>query len=203
MTLDLLAPLMLFAFVSSATPGPNNMMLMSSGMTYGFLRTLPHMAGVTLGFTFMVFCVGIGLGAVFEAAPWLYDALKIFSAVYLVYLAWKIATAGPLDKGGASRGAPMTFFQAALFQWINPKAWVMGLTAIALYAPKEGFALNVLIVSLVFGAVNLPSVGAWALFGDALRHLLRDPRWVRLVNGAMALALVASLYPLLGEIGPR
>ena len=199
MTADLLASLALFALVTSVTPGPNNMMLMSSGLTYGFQRTIPHMLGVAIGFTLMVFAVGLGLGALFEAFPKLYAALKIISIVYLLWLAWKIANSGPLRESGAAAGQPMTFVQAAAFQWINPKAWVMAVTAIAAYVPKENFLFNMVIVSLVFGIVNLPSVGVWTLFGNLLRRYLGDARMVHKINIAMALALVASIIPLLAE----
>ena len=197
---DALGALALFAFVSSITPGPNNMMLMSSGLTFGFARTLPHMWGVAFGFTLMVFAIGIGLGAVFEAFPALDLALKIASFLYLLYLAWKIANAGPIKGGASISGAPMTLLQAATFQWINPKAWVMAINATAAYAPKGNLLLGVGLVSLVFGLVNLPCIGAWVLFGNALRALMADPRWVRRINIAMALALAASLYPIAGEL---
>ena len=200
MTGELFASLALFCFVSSITPGPNNLMLMSSGLTFGLARTVPHMLGVALGFVVMVFGVGVGLGALFEAVPQLYFALKIVSVVYLLWLAWKIANSGPLGDGGKVAGKPMTFLQAAAFQWVNPKAWVMAVTAIAAYAPKSAFLTNVVIVSLVFGIINLPCIAAWASFGNLLRAYLREARVVRWINLGMALALVASLLPLLAEI---
>lgn len=128
-TLLLLGPLALFALVSSITPGPNNIMLASSGLTFGFRRTIPHMLGVNLGFTLMLVLVGLGLGTMFQQLPWLYTVLKYAGAMYLLYLAWKIAMSGPLESG-AQRGRPFTFMQAALFQWVNPKAWVMAVGVI-------------------------------------------------------------------------
>ena len=197
---QLLASFALYAFVASITPGPNNMMLMSSGLTFGFARTIPHMLGVALGFVLMVFLVGVGLGALFEALPQLYLALQAVSIAYLLYLAWKIANAGPVGEGGGVSGEPMTFLGAAAFQWINPKAWVMAVNAVAVYAPRDDFLRNVAIVCLVFGAINLPSVACWAAFGDLLRRVMRDPRRMRAINIGMALALVASLYPIAVEL---
>src|SRR5687767_10010172 len=117
MTLDLFLALLLFAFVSSITPGPNNMMLLSSGLTFGFRRTIPHMLGVSLGHSAMVLAIGFGLGEVFERLPWAYTVLKIVGAVYMLYLAWRIATSGEV-KAKDSSAKPLTFFQAALFQWV-------------------------------------------------------------------------------------
>ena len=134
MTFELLFALAAFALVSSITPGPNNLMLMASGANYGFRRTLPHMLGVTLGFMLMVLLVGVGLVQVFDAFPVSYQLLKVVSVGYLLYLAWKIATAAPVNNGSDSEGAPFTFVQAALFQWVNPKAWTMALTATLRFA---------------------------------------------------------------------
>ena len=200
MNAEIFTALALFAFVSSITPGPNNMMLMSSGLTFGWVLTLPHMLGVGIGFTVMIFAVGVGLGALFEAVPQLYLGLKIISVAYLLYLAWKIANSGPIGDGGRAGARPMTFLQAAAFQWVNPKAWVMAVTAIAAYAPKQAFFTNVLIVALVFGIINLPCISAWVMFGNILRAYLRNAKTVRIINIGMALALVASLYPLLAGV---
>ena len=200
MSLELLSALSLFCFVSSITPGPNNMMLMSSGLTFGWQRTLPHMLGVALGFTAMVFGIGMGMDALFRALPQAQKMLQIISVVYLLWLAWKIARSGPVGDAGGVAGKPLTFWQAAAFQWVNPKAWVMAVTAIAAYAPKQAFFINVIIVSVVFGLVNIPCISSWVLFGNLLRKYLRDPGTVRWINLGMALALVASLYPLVEEL---
>ena len=199
MTAEIITALVLFACVASITPGPNNRMLMSSGLTFGWRLTLPHMLGVAIGFTVMIFAVGVGLRAMFEAVPQLYTALKIVSVAYLLYLAWKIAWSGPLGEGARADAKPITFLQAAAFQWVNPKAWVMAVTAIAAYAPKQAFFTNVLIVSGVVGIVNLPCISAWAMFGTLLRRFLHDARTVRIINIAMALALAASVFPLVLE----
>jgi len=193
MTHDLLLALALFAFVSSITPGPNNLMLMASGANFGFRRTLPHMLGIGLGFAFMVLMVGAGLIRLFEAVPATYTVLKVGSVVYLLYLAWKIANAAPA-RAGAAGGRPFTFLQAAAFQWVNPKAWAMALTAISAYTPDRSLAA-IALVALVFGAINLPSVSTWTVLGQQMARLLRAPRHLRAFNWTMAALLVASLYP--------
>lgn len=195
MTADLLLALVAFAFVTSITPGPNNIMLMTSGANFGFRRTLPHMAGVALGFVFMAAAVGLGLVGLFEAWPASHAVLKAASVAYLLWLAWKFAHAAP-PEGRGEAGRPMTFLQAAAFQWVNPKAWAMALTAVTAYAPGQG-AAAVLTVAAVFGAVNLPSVGAWALAGQAMRRFLSTPARLRAFNWTMAGLLVASLWPVL------
>jgi threonine/homoserine/homoserine lactone efflux protein len=198
MTYELLLGLTGFAFVSSITPGPNNLMLMTSGANFGFARTIPHLLGVSIGFTAMVLIVGAGLAQAFATAPVLHTALKVVSAVYLLYLAFKIATSPPPNADGAARAKPMTFLQAAAFQWVNPKAWTMALTAISVYAPSsaEGVPLLTLgLIAAVFGAVNLPSVGIWTAIGTQLRRFLSSPLSFRIFNGAMAALLVASLIP--------
>lgn len=195
MTYDILMALIVFAFVSSITPGPNNLMLMASGANFGFRRTIPHMLGIGLGFTFMVLLVGAGLVQIFDRYPISYTVLKVVSVIYLMYLAWKIAHAAPV-QGQDSTGTPMTFLQAAAFQWVNPKAWAMALTAIAAYAP--GQTLNaILLVALVFGAINLPSVSTWTVLGQQMARILTNPRRLVVFNWTMAALLVASLYPVL------
>ncbi|WP_241049403.1 LysE family translocator [Achromobacter xylosoxidans] len=197
-SLSLLGPLALFALVSSITPGPNNVMLAASGLNFGFRRSMPHLLGVNLGFTLMIFLVGIGLGSVFQQVPVLYTVLKYVGAAYLLYLAWKIANSGGVEEGEV-RGKPMTFLQAAAFQWVNPKAWVMAVGIIATYTPQAGFFANLVIATLVCGLVNLPSIGIWVTFGTALRRVLHKPWAIRAFNITMALLLVASLYPVVLE----
>ena len=195
MTLELLTALAAFAFVSSITPGPNNLMLMASGANFGFRRTVPHMLGVGLGFVVMVVLVGVGLIQVFDAYPISHTILKAVSVLYLLFLAWKIATAAPVASGG-SKGTPMTFLQAAAFQWVNPKAWTMALTAVTVYTPDTTiWAIGV--VALVFGAINLPSVSSWTLLGQQMARVLTNPARLTAFNWTMAALLVASLYPVL------
>ncbi|MCF5142619.1 LysE family translocator [Pseudomonas sp. PA-6-1D] len=175
MSTSLLSAFVLFAFVSSITPGPNNTMLLASGVNFGFRRSMPHALGISIGFMLLVMSVGLGLGEVFKVFPWAYTVLRYVGAAYLLYLAWKIATAGGMSENPDERGKPMTFLGAAAFQWVNPKAWIM---------------------ALVFAVVNLPSVCVWVGCGSGLRNVLREPRWLRVFNGSMAALLVLSLYPM-------
>lgn len=193
MTYHILSALAAFAFVSSITPGPNNLMLMASGANYGFARSIPHMLGIGIGFTVMVLLVGVGLMGVFDMFPPLYTILKVASVAYLLWLAWKIANAGAPD-GKTASGTPFTFIQAALFQWVNPKAWTMALTAITLYAPDRSL-WAVALVAGIFGIINLPSVSVWTLLGQQMRHVLNNPARLRFFNWSMSGLLVLSLYP--------
>lgn len=195
---ELFLALLVFVTVTLFTPGPNNVMLMTSGVNFGFARTQAHVWGVTLGFAFMVLVVGVGLGALFDAVPLLYTVLKYVSIAYLLYLAWMIANAGPV-KEGEEKGKPLTFMQAAAFQWVNPKGWIMAIGAISTYAAILSFPFNVLLITGLFGAVGILSCLAWAAFGASMRRLLRTPRAVRIFNIAMALALIASIAPVLFE----
>lgn len=195
MTFEILTALATFAFVSSITPGPNNLMLMASGANFGFRRTIPHMLGIGLGFTVMVVAVGAGLKQIFDAYPVSHTALKVASVLYLLYLAWKIATAAPVRPGEVT-GRPMTFLQAAAFQWVNPKAWAMALTAVTVYTPDRSF-WAVVLVAVVFGAINLPSVSSWTLLGQQMAKMLKSPTKLRIFNWTMGALLVLSLYPVL------
>lgn len=197
MTYEILIALCGFAFSTSITPGPNNLMLMASGANYGLRRTLPHMLGISLGHGFMVAMVGIVLLQVFEAYPVLNIVLKGLSATYMIWLAWKIANAVP-PEAKAVTGKPFTFLQAAAFQWVNPKAWFMAITAISAYAPQDqGVVVGSMIVAAIFAAVNLPSVSVWAWMGVQVRRWLGSAQRLRIFNGSMALLLVVSLYPML------
>ncbi len=195
MTPDMLLALAGFAFVTSVTPGPNNIMLMASGANFGLARTLPHLLGVALGFVIMALVLGAGLVGAIAAVTWLSPALKAAAVVYMLWLAWKIARAGP-PTPGAPPGRPLTLLQAAAFQWVNPKVWAMALTALGGWAPG-GEAGAVLAVALVFGAVNLPSVAVWVLAGRSLAGWLARPARLRAFNIMMALLLLASLVPIL------
>ncbi|WIO73686.1 LysE family translocator [Porticoccaceae bacterium LTM1] len=194
MNLETLAALAAFALVSSITPGPNNIMLMTSGVNFGFRRTTPHMLGVAIGFTIMVVLVGIGVVQIFDLLPASYFILKIVSITYLLFLAFKIATSAPPSDETKSDATPLTFMQAALFQWVNPKAWMMAITAISIYAPSKSL-YAVSLVALVFGLVNLPSVSVWTVMGLHLRRLLTNTKRLRAFNASMAILLVLSLYP--------
>ena len=195
MSLAFIPGLVLYAFVSSITPGPNNLMLMASGANFGFRRSIPHMLGIAVGFGLMAVIIGIGLSALFEAYPVSYTILKVGAVCYLLYLAWKIAHAAAPGEGDPD-GRPFSFLQAAAFQWINPKAVTMALTAITLFAPDRSFPA-VLAVAVIFAMVNLPSVSCWTVLGTQLRRLLTNTRRLQIFNWSMALLLVASLYPAL------
>ena len=195
MMLETLPALALFAFVTSVTPGPNNLMLMASGANFGFRRTVPHMLGVGLGFVLMTFLVGVGLAGLFQTYPLAVTVLEGVSVVYMLWLAWKIAhAAAPRDRQAG--GTPMTFLQAAAFQWVNPKAWAMALTAVTVHAPDRSL-WAVALVAVIFGAINLPSVSLWTLIGQQLRRVLTNARRLTLFNWTMAGLLVLSLAPVL------
>ena len=195
MSQSLLTAFVLFALVMCFTPGPNNIMLLSSAVTYGFRRTVPHITGITIGFAFMVAAVGLGLGTVFVAYPVLESILKYAGAAYLIYLSVAIAMSGPVSPDQANQRGPMSFWGAAVFQWVNVKGWVMVIGTITAYAAIARFPFNIAIqtgVTLVMGAA---STVTWALFGSALRPLLSSDRAVRIFNVVMAVLLLASLYP--------
>jgi len=195
MQIDFLLPLVLFAFATSVTPGPNNLMLMASGANFGVRATLPHMLGVGLGFVFLCLCTGLGLVEVFDRWPFTRQALTVAAAVYLVWLAWKFGTAAPVAEG-AARGQPMSFMAAAAFQWVNPKAWAMAVTAVTLYAGDRS-AGAVALVAAVFGMVNIPSVALWVVAGREMRRLLTSPARLRAFNWTMAGLILLTLWPML------
>jgi len=192
MNIELLIALGTFAFVGSVTPGPNNLMLMASGANFGIGRSLPHMFGVVFGFVLMVILLGTGLMQVFEVFPQSYTLLRGFSIVYMSYLAWKIATAKPQSRQVA--GSPINYWQAALYQWVNPKAWAMALTAISVYAPSQSLAA-IGLIALVFGLISLPSVFLWVIIGSKLQRFLSNAARLKAFNYSMAVMLIATLYP--------
>jgi threonine/homoserine/homoserine lactone efflux protein len=196
MTYDLFLALLGFAFVTSVTPGPNNMMLLASGVNFGLRRTVPHMLGISIGHAVMVFLVGLGVAGVCLAHPLALTGRKIVAVVYMLWLAWKIARSGAPGEGRAA-GRPMTFLQAAAFQWVNPKAWAMALGAVAAYVPEPSVGAYAA-VAVVFACVNLPSVAVWAAAGQGVRRWLDRPGRLRLFNWGMAALLVLSLWPVVG-----
>lgn len=190
--MESLFPLALFAFVSSITPGPNNIMLTSSGILFGFLRSVPHMLGITLGFGLMLALCAIGVGSLVLTVPALQVVLKAFGSGYLLYLAWQLRhMAFRQDEGKHAK--PMSFTGAALFQFLNPKAWVMALTGSSAFLPLvQPVWLAIAIFCLVFCAINLPCISVWAGTGAALRRYLAQPRWQRLFCGVMVIFTVYS-----------
>lgn len=196
MSIEILGALALFALVSSITPGPNNLMLMNSGASFGIKKTIPHVLGVVIGFDIMVMLVGTGIMGVFERYPIGAEILKVASIAYLLYLSYQIATSTSAPEQTDAQAKPMSFLQAALFQWINPKAWTMALTAISVYATSTDFKA-VLFVTVVFGLINLPSVSVWVFLGKKMQSILTNQTRLRAFNMTMALLLVGSLYPVL------
>jgi threonine/homoserine/homoserine lactone efflux protein len=199
MSHSLLIAFVMFATVMFITPGPNNIMLLSSGLTYGFRRTLPHIAGITVGMAFMIAAVGVGLGTIFIAYPVLQTILKYAGAAYLIYLAVAIAMSGAAKSPQDNRRGPMTFWGAAVFQWINVKGWVMVIGTITAYAAIATFPWNIVIQTVIVLVVGTLATVAWALFGSALRPIMTSPRMVHAFNVVMAVLLLASLYPVFME----
>lgn len=199
MSYDIFLTLITFAFVGTVTPGPNNAMLMASGANFGLRRTLPHMLGITLGFPLMIALVGLGLMQVFDAFPIIDRTLKVVSIAYLLWLAYKIATAAPnLPDVPQTGGKPLTFLQAAAFQWVNPKAWSMAAYAITRFATDADGTRSLLAVGIVvfaFFAVSFPSISLWTVLGQQMRRFLTSPARLRTFNMIMALLLVATLIP--------
>lgn len=209
MTSELFASLSLFAFVTSITPGPNNAMLFASGVNHGIRRTLPHLLGVTLGFTFMQLAVGLGVSVVFEAIPGIYSILRTLGLGYMLYLAWRIASSTPPAQpdadnvtapASATKGRPMTFFEASAFQWVNPKALMMCVTAASTYAPPDNPVMGAFLVTAVFFFAGMPCVALWVLLGRMMRGLLQDRKRLQVFNWAMAALLLASMAPMAGEV---
>ena len=181
-------PFATYSFVMWLTPGPNNVMLTASGANFGFRRTLPHMLGICSGFALQMLAVCAGLGAIFSRWPHLQDGLRWLGAAYLVYLGWRLLRPAGSEAGEVPR--PLTLVEAAAFQFLNPKAWVMTLTAATLFLPRELAPAAAAGYMLLWGVlVPAPCVLVWALFGTSLRAVLARPRGRLAFNSAMALAL--------------
>ena len=199
--MDLLVPVYLFAFSSTITPGPNNIMIMTSGLNFGTRRSMPHLMGICLGFTIMVIVVGLGFGVLFEKLPILHELIKIAGVIYLLYLSWLIASASGGDESKESASQPLSFLQAASFQWVNPKAWIMASGAIAAYSSMGSTMLpQVLFIATAFLVVAFPCVGIWLYFGTALKQVLKKQQWRTWFNRVMALLLVISILPIIREL---
>ncbi len=197
MTQEQLLALGFFVFVSTVTPGPNNLMLMASGANFGLRRTLPHMFGISFGMFVLVCLVGIGLMQVFEIWPVTGTILKVAGIAYLLYLAAKIATAAPPASGGGQpvERRPFSFLQAAMFQVVNPKAWTVMVAALSVYAPAREIG-PVLVVAGAFVLIGLPAICVWAACGERLGDFLAEPKRLRVFNRGVAALLIASLYPI-------
>ncbi|CDW95191.1 MULTISPECIES: LysE family translocator [unclassified Thiomonas] len=189
--------IILFVISTCVTPGPNNVMLMSSGVNFGAARTMRHVIGINIGFPLMLIAVGLGAGVAFHRYPSLHDVLQVVGAVYMLYLAYRIATASTVDFN-AKTAAPLGVMSAALFQWVNPKAWVMAVGAVLTYASVSGsYALDVFVIALLFCVFGSPCSLVWVFFGTFLRRYLARPRALRAFNVAMSVVLVVSLVPAL------
>lgn len=196
MPVDTMLLLLGFALVAAITPGPNNIMLLASGVNFGFMRSVPHMLGILFGFAVLLSAVGAGLGVLFQTFPVLHIVLKFVGGAYLLYLAWRIAMSRSMDDPRA-KGRPLSLLEAAAFQWVNPKAWFMGITAMAVYTSVEAPILSAALVVGAFALATVPAVTMWTAFGTALRGFLSDPVRLKWFNIAMGVALVASVVPML------
>lgn len=189
-------PLLGFAVAASVTPGPNVLMVAAGAAGHGIRAVVPQMLGITFGFGAMLVLVGLGLAAPMAASPLLHTVLRWVGAVWLLWLAWRIATAPP--PGSAAARPPLGFGGAALFQWVNPKAWMVGAAAMAAFTlPGKPLLPQVLAVAGTFTLISMPCLLTWALLGAGAGQFLRAPRRMRAFNIAMAILLVASLLPLL------
>ncbi|MDI9313902.1 MAG: LysE family translocator [Hydrotalea sp.] len=191
--------LLLYMAVTSITPGPNNLMLMASGSNFGFYRSLPHLLGVTFGFTFLLLATGFGLAQVFSTYPVLYLVLKYAGAVYLLYLSYRLAISKgdktKQNKRSAKPAKPFGFFAAVAFQWVNPKGVVMAISFFAIYLPVDYSWQVVLAVCAIDVVMSFLHAGLWVVMGTSLAHLLKHGNRQHYFNIAMALLLVLSLIP--------
>ncbi|ALO34778.1 lysine transporter LysE [Colwellia sp. MT41] len=198
--MELFLAILLFAVSTSITPGPNNIMIMASGLNHGVKSSLPHLLGICFGFPVMVILVGLGIGVFFEMYPLFHEIIKIFGVIYLLYLSWLIALSSPTSLDG-KLSKPFSFVQAALFQWVNPKAWVMAVGAVSAYTSLSTDVFNqVIYIALAFFVVSFPCVGVWLVFGSGLKKYLKSPKHQKTFNVAMALLLIGSVLPVLKEL---
>ena len=185
------------AFVAAAipgffTPGPNNLMVMASSAKFGFARTIPHGLGVALGFAVMVVLVGLGLGQVFQYLPWLEIVLKVLAAINLLYLAWTLLGLKIKEQGAGER--PLTFLEAAGFQWINPKAWALAVSFVAMVAdPGPGRFVAIAVIGIGCAIIGALSTPTWMFFGERLEKLLKRTGGERFLGIVMAILVVASV----------
>lgn len=193
--LETLLPIVLFTFSTSITPGPNNLMIMSSGLNYGVNRSVPHLLGICLGFPAMIIAIGLGLGTLFTQFPLLHEVIRWVGIAYLLYLAWVIASTREMGSAGTQK--PFTFLQAVAFQWVNPKGWIMAVGALAAFTSPSGeMWMEIARIALSFVAIGGPCIVVWLLFGVGLKRLLNEPRHLRRFNLAMGLLLAASVVPM-------
>ncbi|MBT3807553.1 MAG: LysE family translocator [Desulfobacula sp.] len=198
--MDLFLAVLLFAASTTVTPGPNNVMIMTSGLNHGIRKSLPHLLGISIGFPVMLILIGLGLGNLFEAIPAIHEIIKLIGVLYLLYLSWLIATSQAGDMEGKASN-PLSFFQAVLFQWVNPKAWVVAIGAVSAYTSLSShFYKEVMIIAIIFFFVAIPSLSTWLFFGVGLKRILKQPFYQKTFNIFMALLLVASIIPVVYEL---
>lgn len=197
---ELFISFLIFGVIAAITPGPNNVMLTTTGLNFGVRQGLPHLLGICIGFPVMLALIGMGFGTLFQLYPILHEIIKVIGIAYLFFLAWKIATT-TTGVRQVEQSKPINFWQAAAFQWVNPKAWIMGSSALAAYTSLgDNFFLQVFIICVSFALITFPCAGVWLVFGAGLQRYLRDPKHLRRFNIAMALLLVASIVPVIWEM---
>lgn len=189
--------IMIFAISSTVTPGPNNIMILTSGLNYGVKNSIPHLLGICFGFPVMIIVIGFGFSVIFERYPLFNEVIKVLGVVYLLYLAWLIASSSPVSLEGKT-SKPLNFIQAALFQWVNPKAWVVATGAVSAYTSvsSDMFA-QVISIALAFLIVAIPSLSVWLIFGVGIKKYLKSPKHQKIFNLSMSLLLVGSVFPVL------
>lgn len=185
--------------MTSITPGPNNIMLASSGITFGFKRSIPHILGIGFGFGLMVILVGLGLGTLLSTSPILFTGMKILGIAYLLYLAYQIYNSDSINTQ-SSQSKPLTFLSAALFQWVNPKAWIMIMGAVTAYTSAQSSIFLFGLIGLIYGVVSIPSVGVWAYIGESFQHFANNSKKIKWFNQAMAILLVISVISPIEEL---
>lgn len=198
--MEYLLSVALFAISSSVTPGPNNIMVMTSGVNFGVKKTLPLLLGICVGFTFMLLLVGLGFGQLFYVFPQLDLVIKTLGTAYLLYLAWQIAQSGNVSAAGG-QSKPLGFMKGALFQWVNGKAWVVAIGAISAFTTVgDTYMSQNLTIAMTFFVASFPCVGVWLMFGSVLRQYLQKPSYLRLFNLTMSILLAISVLPVVIDI---
>ncbi len=193
--MDFIIAIFIFSFSATVTPGPNNIMILASGLNFGTMKSLPNYLGICIGFPIMVMFVGLGFGFIFESFPIVHTYIRIAGIFYLLFLSWKIDTSAP-NSLNAKQSMPFSFLQAVVFQWVNPKAWIMATSAVAAFTSGDtNIFLQVLIIALTFMIVAFPSTGLWLFCGVWLKKIFNSPSHQRTFNRGMAILLVLSITP--------
>ena len=192
----MLLSILSFSSATFFSPGPNNLMLLSSGLTFGYKQTIPHILGIVIGFPLMVVAVGLGVGTLFKLFPLAYTILKIIGTLYLLWMAWKIATSKGKLSSQSKTAKPFSFIQSALFQWVNPKAWIIAITAISSFTtPNKYVFIQVLIIAFIYFIVAIFSTNLWTLGGFFLKKFIRNEKYLTIFNISMAILILVSVLP--------